>query len=313
MSNSSLVSYTKILNHKNSPRNNTIKKITIHHMAGNLSLETCYNVLNKGGISANYGIDSNGGIGLYVDERDRAWTSASPSNDNQAVTIEVANNSGAPNWTVSTKAFNSLIDLCVDICKRNGIKSLNYTGTTAGNLTIHKMFIDTECPGPYLESRMPEIAKLVNERLRNSTEQPSKPTQPTNNPQHLKGTVICDALNMRTTPVTGNVIRVLPRGNYFTVLSAKDGWFKINHAGTEGYVAVDDNYVRVEDLNNNNKVIYFGTPVTGNQKPAQDLTAIAQAVYRGDYGNNPQRAERLRAEGYDPEAVQDKVNELYYS
>ena len=149
--------------------------------------------------------------------------------------------------------------------------------------------------------------------MRNSTEQPSKPTQPTNNPQHLKGTVICDALNMRTTPVTGNVIRVLPRGNYFTVLSAKDGWFKINHAGTEWYLDVDDNYVRVEDLNNNNKVIYFGTPVTGNQKPAQDLTAIAQAVYRGDYGNNPQRAERLRAEGYDPEAVQDKVNELYYS
>lgn len=140
-----------------------------------------------------------------------------------------------------------------------------------------------------------------------------KPITPQNKPQHLKGTVICSALNMRTKPVNGNVIRVLPRGNYFTVLSAKDGWFKINHAGTEGYVAVDDNYVKVEDLNNNNKVIYYGTPITGNQKPAQDLTAIAQAVYRGDYGNNPQRAERLRAEGYDPDVVQDKVDELYYS
>lgn len=175
MSNSSLVSYTKILNHKNSPRNNSIKKITIHHMAGNLGLDTCYNVLNKGGISANYGIDSNGNIGLYVDEKDRAWTSASPSNDNQAVTIEVANNSGAPNWTVSDAAFNSLINLCVDICQRNGIKSLNYTGTTAGNLTIHKMFVATACPGPYLESKMPEIARLVNERLGNSTSQPSNP------------------------------------------------------------------------------------------------------------------------------------------
>lgn len=136
-----------------------------------------------------------------------------------------------------------------------------------------------------------------------------KPTQPTNKPQHLKGTVICDALNMRTTPVTGNVIRVLPRGNYFTVLSAKDGWFKINHAGTEGYVAVDDNYVRVEDLNNGNKVIKYGTPVTGNQKPAQDLTAIAQEVINGKWGNGD---DRLKQAGYDPDEVQAKVNEILY-
>ena len=83
-------------------------------MAGNLSVETCANVFcGTRKASSNYGIGTDGRVGLYVDEKDRAWTSSSSANDSQAVTIEVANNSGAPNWTVSDKAFNKLIDLCV--------------------------------------------------------------------------------------------------------------------------------------------------------------------------------------------------------
>ena len=166
MSNSSLVNYTKISPHKNSPRNNKIKKITIHHMAGNLSVETCGNVFQSREASSNYGIDSNGRVGMYVEEKDRSWASSSPSNDNQAVTIEVANDGGAStNWHVSDKALAKLIDLCVDICKRNGIKQLNYTGDSSGNLTRHNMFAATSCPGPYLQSKFPYIASEVNKRL----------------------------------------------------------------------------------------------------------------------------------------------------
>lgn len=166
MSNSSLVNYIKISPHKNSPRNNKIKKITIHHMAGNLSVETCGNVFQSREASSNYGIDSNGRVGMYVEEKDRSWASSSPSNDNQAVTIEVANDGGAStNWHVSDKALAKLIDLCVDICKRNGIKQLNYTGDSSGNLTRHNMFAATSCPGPYLQSKFPYIASEVNKRL----------------------------------------------------------------------------------------------------------------------------------------------------
>lgn len=166
MSNSSLVNYTKISPYKNSPRNNKIKKITIHHMSGKLSVETCGNIFQNRKASSNYGIDSNGRVGMYVEEKDRAWTSSSPSNDNQAVTIEVANDGGpATNWHVSDKALAKLIDLCVDICERNGIKKLNYTGDSSGNLTRHNMFAATDCPGPYLQSKFPYIASEVNKRL----------------------------------------------------------------------------------------------------------------------------------------------------
>ena len=166
MSNSSLVNYVKI-SPNSDPRLDKIRKITIHHMAGNLSVEACGNGFSNPSreASANYGIDSNGRVGLYVEEHNRSWCSSNSSNDHQAITIEVANDGGAPNWHVSDKALNKLVDLCVDICRRNGIKQLNYTGNVNGNLTRHNMFIATTCPGPYLQSKFPWIVEQVNNRL----------------------------------------------------------------------------------------------------------------------------------------------------
>ena len=168
MSNSPLVTYTKLSLFKNHPRNHAIDTVTIHHMSGDFSVETCGNIFRRIGrnASSNYGIDSQGNVGMYVEEGDRAWTSGSRSNDHRAVTIEVANDCGAPSWHVSDKAYNKLLDLVEDICRRNKIGRLNYTGDASGNLTMHKWFQNTDCPGPYLESRFPEIAAEVNRRLR---------------------------------------------------------------------------------------------------------------------------------------------------
>ncbi len=181
MSNSSLVNYKKISPNSSNPRKGKIKKITIHHVAGNLTVETIGNVFAPASrkASSNYGVDNKGRVGMYVEEKNRAWTSSSADNDNQAVTIEVANITGAPNWKVSDIALNKTIDLCVDICKRNNIKRLNFTGGKTGNLTMHKMFANTSCPGPYLESKFPYIANTVNKRLNsqpvvNPTPQPTQ-------------------------------------------------------------------------------------------------------------------------------------------
>ena len=167
MANSALVNYTKISPNKTHPRQGKIQKITIHHMAGNLDLETCGAGFADPArqASANYGVSSDGRIGLYVDEADRAWTSSNADNDNVAVTIEVANDGGAPDWHVSDAALSSLIALCADICRRNGIGALRYTGDKTGNLTRHNMFAATACPGPYLQSKFPAIADAVNRIL----------------------------------------------------------------------------------------------------------------------------------------------------
>lgn len=166
MSNSPLVDYVLISPHRNSPRNDKIRKITIHHMAGNLSVEQCGRLFQTRQASSNYGIGSDGRVGMYVEEKDRSWCSASPWNDHQAITIEVANDGGSPDWHVGDVALAKLIDLCVDICVRNGIEELIYTGNTDGNLTRHNMFCATICPGSYLQSKFPWIASEVNRRLR---------------------------------------------------------------------------------------------------------------------------------------------------
>lgn len=146
-------------------RDHKIDTITIHHMAGDLSLSTCCNSVQSRAGSCNYCIDSNGMIGVMIDEEYRAWTSGSRSNDMRAVTIEVANCSGDPDWKISDKAMTSLIALCEDICRRNGIEKLRYTGDTSGNMTMHKWFAATGCPGPYLSGKFGYIADEVNKRL----------------------------------------------------------------------------------------------------------------------------------------------------
>ena len=175
MSNSPLVTYTKISPNSTNPRKDKIRKITIHHVAGNLTIEDIGNVFapTSREASSNYGVGTDGRVGMYVEEKNRAWTSSNADNDNQAVTIEVANDEVGGNWHVSDKALEATIELCVDICKRNGIEKLNFTGDKSGNLTMHKWFALTNCPGPYLGSKFPYIADEVNKRLNAGSEKPS--------------------------------------------------------------------------------------------------------------------------------------------
>lgn len=158
-------------------RTTKVCKITPHHMAGNLTIEGCGAVFQTRQASSNYGIGSDGRIACYVDEDCGAWTSSSYWNDNQAITIEVANSSQGVadgTWAVTDAAWRSLVDLCVDVCQRYGFR-LNYTGGTGGSLTEHRMFDATACPGAYLHDRMAKLAKEVNERLEDEvTEQDKK-------------------------------------------------------------------------------------------------------------------------------------------
>lgn len=174
MSNSPLINYTHISPNKNHPRNHAIDTITIHCMAGNLSVERCGQLFNnpkkKG--SSNYGIGSDGRIALYVAEEDRSWCSDSPSNDHRAITIEVANNMIGEPWTISKEAYDSLIKLLVDICQRNNIKELLWHNdkkligrVDVQNMTVHRWFANKSCPGNYLMEQMGIIAQRVNKEL----------------------------------------------------------------------------------------------------------------------------------------------------
>lgn len=166
MSYSKLVEYVRLSPNCNKPRNNKITDIAIHHKAANATVEATGALFADPTrqASSNYGISTDGRVACYVEEENRSWCTGSPELDHRAITIEVANCGGAPNWPVSDQALESLITLCYDVCRRHGFK-LNYTGDKRGNLHMHKWYANTLCPGPYLGSKFSYIAQEVNRRL----------------------------------------------------------------------------------------------------------------------------------------------------
>lgn len=209
MNNSPLVNYTRISPNKNSPRNHKIDTITIHCVVGQCSVETLGNIFapTSRQASSNYGIGFDGKIGMYVEEKDRSWCSSSASNDNRAVTIEVASDTKHP-YAVNEKAFAALLDLVTDICKRNGIKKLvwstskndriNHLGGC--NLTVHRDYANKACPGDYLYNRHGEIATEVNRRLGATAEKPAE-----------------------TKPATGEAIHTVKAGETLSQIARKYG------------------------------------------------------------------------------------------
>lgn len=148
-------------------REHKITHIVVHHAACVCKIEDLGREFAKPErqASANYGVGSDGRIGCYLDEIYEPWTSSNRDIDDKAVTIEVCNSTGAPNWEISAKAYTALVNLIVDICKRNGITKLTYTGDKTGNLHMHKWYAATACPGPYLEKLFPQIAADVNKKI----------------------------------------------------------------------------------------------------------------------------------------------------
>lgn len=183
MSNSPLVTYTRLSPNCNSPRNHAIDTITIHCTAGQgtaqsilgLSSFTKYDPVN--GYSCNYVVGKDGSIGLCVEESSRSWCSSNRDNDHRAITIEVSSDSYSP-YKVTEKALASLIDLLVDICQRNGIKRLVWSTNKADrvnhrngcNMTCHRDFANKACPGDYLYALHGDIAESVNKRLEDAEE-----------------------------------------------------------------------------------------------------------------------------------------------
>lgn len=170
MSNSPLVNYIKLSPNYTQGRVSIIG-VAIHCVVGQCSVETLGNVFAQSSkqASSNYGIGSDGRIGLYVSESNRSWCTSSSYVDNRVITIECASDTTAP-YAVNDKVYASLIKLCADICKRNGIKKLVWSEDKAKrkafadgcNMQVHRDWANKSCPGDYLYSRMQAIADAVN-------------------------------------------------------------------------------------------------------------------------------------------------------
>ena len=175
--NSSWVSYTKLSPNHSGQRTHNIDRITPHCVVGQCTAEGLGDWFAKSSTqaSSNYGIDRDGRVGMYVEEKNRSWCSSSNANDQRAITIECASDTTEP-YAFRDVAYQKLITLCVDICKRNGKtkliwfgdknKTLNYTPKSGEMiLTVHRWFANKSCPGNWMYARMGDLAKQVTAQL----------------------------------------------------------------------------------------------------------------------------------------------------
>lgn len=185
MSNSGLVVYTKLSPNHSGQRTHSIDRITPHCVVGQLSCESicgCFTSPEREA-SCNYGIGTDGRISLCVEEKNRSWCSSSNANDQRAVTIECSSDKTAP-YAMTDAVYAALIDLCTDICKRNGKSKLLWLGDKNKTLayepkademiiTVHRWFANKSCPGDWLYNRLGDLAEKVTSRLGGGSQQPS--------------------------------------------------------------------------------------------------------------------------------------------
>lgn len=233
-SNSPLVSYTRLSPNNSGQRKSNIDRITPHCVVGQISVESLGNVFANTSrqASSNYGIGVDGRVGLYCYEKNRSWCSSSAENDNRAVTIECASDPTHP-YAFNNTVYNKLIDLCVDICKRNGKNKLIWFGDKQKTLsyrpqpnemviTVHRWFKNKACPGDWLMSKMTDMVNKVNAKLGSSSisVQPVKETTTSKFPYLVS--INTESLNIRkepsaSSPVTG----VVKKGSKYTIVDER--------------------------------------------------------------------------------------------
>ena len=223
---------------------NKIEVITIHHTAGKLTATTIGNIFAKSSrqASCNYGIGYDGKTVLVCDEKYRSWCSSSRQNDEKAITIEVSNIKGAPNWEISDASMESLIRLLTDVCRRNGITKLKFLNdkskrfnTAEQNMTMHCWFSATACPGPYLKSKMNYIQDRVNTEL-GSAPAPVQTTPVTSIKTSFKVRVKINNLNIRKSPNGVLTGRFTGKG-IFTIVEVQGDWGKLKSGAGWIYLA----------------------------------------------------------------------------
>ena len=319
--NSPLVAYTKLSPNHSGQRTHSIDRITPHCVVGQCSVETLGGIFAPSSrqASCQYGIGADGRVGMYCEEKNRSWCSSSNANDQRAITIECASDTTHP-YAMNDKVYATLINLCVDICKRNGKTKLLWFGDKDKTLayepkademviTVHRWFANKSCPGDWLYNRLGDLAAQVTKRLSGATEEAP----------------------------TSDVLYRVQTGAYSVKANADAQLAKVKAAGFDTYMVQVDGLYKVQVGAYKNKANAeaqmaklkaagfdaFITTKSGTAATAtptkKSAAEIAKEIYNGTcsdprwstWGNGTDRVNRLTQAGYDPKAVQSEVNKLF--
>lgn len=119
----------------------SIEYIVIHHNAGNLTVEGCYNVWQTREASAHYQVESSGRIGQLVWDSNTAWHAGDGVANKKSIGIEHADVSSDP-WRISDECLDNGAHLVAALCKCYGLGRPQWMV----NVYPHSHFSATACP-----------------------------------------------------------------------------------------------------------------------------------------------------------------------
>ena len=304
MANSALATYRNHTKNHSGKRTSKILRITPHYMAAHWTGRQCadYFASTPRQASSNYCIGYNGDVAVSVDECNRAWTSGHEGNDQSAVTIECANN---PDSSLPKATYNALVALCADICKRHKINP-HYNGSTTGTITMHKQFQSTSCPGAWLTQKITsgQFERDIKAKMGASTS--SSASAVSGKLESYSGYVKVtyngsDGLAYHTKPSwdDSTIKGVARKGDVFTVVGRQKVQGVYMYKLKSGYY-----------ITSSTQYVQFMKSLPNAKPKKKSVEEVAREVIKGKWGNGSDRIARLKKAGYDPVAVQNRVNAL---
>ena len=245
--------------------------VTLHHNGGRLSHEGVLRVWQTRPASAQFDVDEFGDVAQYVKANEYAWACGNTSGNQRSISIEMANSAIGGEWPVGESTWRSAARLTGWLCARViGVRP------SRSNVVPHHFWKATTCAGPYIDRVFGTIVDLAGQHFDQFVGQ----TAPSPTPPGMKSVdQIADEViagQWGNNPQRAQRLRAA--GYDATVVQARVNE-KLQGGGHSGPTLLP-------------------------------LDAIAREVIQGKWGNNPERARRLAAAGYNAATVQQRVNQL---
>ena len=324
--NSPLIDCTVLSPNHSGQRTHKIDRITPHCVVGQLSAErigACFP--NGREASCNYGVGYDGRQCLIVEEKNRSWCTSSRENDQRAITIEVASDKTAP-YAFTNEAYRGLVELCIDICKRNGLnkvlwfddktKSLSYEPKDGECvLTVHRWFANKSCPGDWMYNRMGQLAAEINAAIGGTSTSDVEIKVPNDGKTLYR--VQCGAYKVKAN--AENQLNAIKAKGIDAFITQVDGLYKVQVGAYSIKSNADNQLEKMKSLGFD----CFVTTVNRADEsfiPRKSAEEIAKEIWTGtcsdsrwdSWGAGTVRRERLAAAGYNYDAVQNAINQLYH-
>lgn len=254
------------------------KSVTLHHNAGRLSHEGVLRVWQTRPASAHFDVDSSGAVCQYVKVNEYAWAVGNGQGNRETISIEMANSATGGNWPVAEVTWKAAARLA-------GWLFAKVIGSrpTKENFFFHSHWSSTACAGPYMDSIYNKVlaaAQYCYDYFKGSST-PPRPQVP-GRPAKKSQTQICAEVW---------------QGKWGT------GAERMKRLTAAGY-----NASTIQALVN--KGIGRSGGTSAPVKAQKSLETVAREVIAGKFGNGAARVRRLKNAGYNPNTVQNKVNDL---